>query len=74
MRLRRDADVLDPRIEGELAELEVEFGRDLASSRPNVESAADLDAAARRPPRRRLGGGQGRSHLEPFRGAASPRS
>src|SRR4051794_30297649 len=48
MRLRKEADVFDPVIERELAELEAEFGAELRQLRaePSPEFAADLDARA----------------------------
>src|SRR3954454_13521043 len=48
MRLRKEAEVLDPVVERELAALEAEFGADLAQLRPEprAEFVAELDARA----------------------------
>jgi hypothetical protein len=48
MRLRKDAEVLDPRIERELSELEAGFGAELRELRaaPRPEFTAELDARA----------------------------
>ena len=48
MRLRKDAEILDPQIERELSELEAEFGAELRELRavPRPEFAAELDERA----------------------------